>query len=62
MYSFNNGFRIRNKSGISCHTYQYFTEADLSKLRSIGYATPMTPLEEGVGEYVQQYLMQEKVL
>jgi ADP-L-glycero-D-manno-heptose 6-epimerase len=43
-------------------TYQYFTEADLSKLRSIGYATPMTPLEEGVGEYVQQYLMQEKVL
>lgn len=38
--------------------YQYFTEADMSKIRSIGYSKPFTSLEEGVKEYVQNYLMQ----
>ena len=42
-------------------TYQYFTEADLSKLRSIGYAREMTALEDGVAEYVQQYLLSDRV-
>lgn len=37
--------------------YQYFTEANMTKLRSIGYKTEFTSLEEGVKEYVQQYLM-----
>ncbi len=33
--------------------YQYFTEADMSKLKSIGYEKPFTSLEEGVKEYVE---------
>lgn len=32
--------------------YQYFTEADMSKLRSIGYKKPFTSLEDGVREYI----------
>lgn len=36
--------------------YQYFTEADMSKLLNAGYPTPLTSLEEGVKEYVQDYL------
>ena len=43
-------------------TYQYFTEADLSKLRSIGYDRDMTSLEAGVTEYVQEYLVKDAVL
>ena len=41
-------------------TYQYFTEAKMSKLRSIGYSEPFYSLENGVKEYVQEYLMQGK--
>ena len=37
-------------------TYQYFTEANMSKLRSAGYKKPFHSLEEGVKEYVQEYL------
>ncbi len=36
--------------------YQYYTEADISKLRAAGYKKPMTSLEEGVGIYVRDYL------
>jgi len=36
--------------------YQYFTEADMSKLKSIGYPLPFTSLEDGVADYVQHYL------
>ncbi|MDD3287994.1 MAG: ADP-glyceromanno-heptose 6-epimerase [Alphaproteobacteria bacterium] len=36
--------------------YQYFTEADMSKLRAAGYTLPFTALEEGVKIYVQNYL------
>ena len=43
-------------------TYQYFTEADLSKLRNIGYDRDMTSLEAGVTEYVQSYLTQDRLL
>ena len=39
--------------------YQYYTQADLTHLRSIGYSQPMTSLEEGVRQYVQNYLNQE---
>ncbi|WP_017731401.1 ADP-glyceromanno-heptose 6-epimerase [Nafulsella turpanensis] len=34
--------------------YQYFTEADMTKLRSIGYQAPFTSLEDGVREYVEK--------
>lgn len=37
--------------------YQYHTEADLTKLRRAGYGKPFTPLEEGVREYVQEFLL-----
>ncbi len=36
--------------------YQYFTEAAMQKLHSIGYTKPFTPLEDGIREYVQEYL------
>ncbi len=36
--------------------YQYFTEADMSKLRSIGYTKDFMPLRKGVQDYVQSYL------
>lgn len=39
--------------------YQYFTEATSQKLQSAGYTTPFFTLEEGVKDYVQQYLMQD---
>ena len=37
--------------------YQYFTEAKMEKLRSIGYSKPFYSLETAVEEYVQGYLM-----
>lgn len=37
--------------------YQYFTCADISKLRDAGYNTPLTPLNEAVRDYVQNYLV-----
>lgn len=40
--------------------YQYFTEANMSKLRSIGYSKPFTSLEEGVNDYVKNYLIPNK--
>ena len=36
--------------------YQYFTEADGTKLRSAGYDRPFTPLEAAVRDYVTSYL------
>ncbi|MFI5135752.1 MAG: ADP-L-glycero-D-mannoheptose-6-epimerase, partial [Chitinophagales bacterium] len=41
--------------------YQYFTEAKMEKLCNAGYAKPFRSLEEGITEYVQQFLMQNKV-
>jgi ADP-L-glycero-D-manno-heptose 6-epimerase len=38
--------------------YQYFTQAEMQKLRHAGYKKPFTSLEEGVRDYVQNYLMQ----
>ena len=39
--------------------YQYYTQADLSNLRAKGYNKPMTPLEEGIRQYVQNFLNKE---
>lgn len=36
--------------------YQYYTQATMDKLRGIGYTAHFTTLEEGVREYVQDYL------
>jgi ADP-L-glycero-D-manno-heptose 6-epimerase len=36
--------------------YQYFTEADVSKLRAAGYGRPFLTVEEGVRDYVETYL------
>ncbi len=38
------------------HKYQYFTEADMSKLREAGYDKPFTELEEGIRRYVQDFM------
>lgn len=37
--------------------YQYFTQANIAKLRAAGYDRPFTSLEEGVRDYVQNYLL-----
>jgi ADP-glyceromanno-heptose 6-epimerase len=39
--------------------YQYYTQADLSNLRAKGYNKPLTPLEEGIRLYVQDFLNKE---
>lgn len=39
--------------------YQYFTEAEIQKLRNVGYTKPFTELEEGVGQYVSEFLLSE---
>jgi ADP-L-glycero-D-manno-heptose 6-epimerase len=36
--------------------YQYFTEADMTKLRLIGYNREFTSLEDGVADYVNKFL------
>lgn len=41
-------------------TYQYFTEANMDKLRSIGYDIPFHGLEQGIQDYVQNYLVPGK--
>lgn len=38
--------------------YQYFTEANIAKLRAAGFTQPMTELEDGVGRYVRDFLSQ----
>jgi ADP-L-glycero-D-manno-heptose 6-epimerase len=39
--------------------YQYFTEADMTRLRAAGYTDSFYSLEEGVKDYVQEYLVHE---
>lgn len=42
--------------------YQYFTEANLSRLRAVGYTAPVTSLENAVGDYVRNYLVPDQRL
>ena len=42
--------------------YQYFTQANMSKLQNAGYKKSFTNLESGVKDYVQNYLLNEKYL
>jgi ADP-L-glycero-D-manno-heptose 6-epimerase len=41
-------------------TYQYFTEANMQKIRSIGYDLPFHSLEEGIHDYVSNYLTSQR--
>ncbi len=40
--------------------YQYFTEANMSKLKQAGYTKSFTSLEKGVVDYVKNYLVESK--
>jgi len=42
--------------------YQYFTQAEISKLRASGYDRPVTPLTDAVADYVKNYLVPGKRL
>jgi len=42
--------------------YQYFTQADIAKLRASGYTRPLTPLADAVADYVRGYLVPGKYL
>ena len=42
--------------------YQYFTQADIGKLRAAGYDRPVTPLDDAVRDYVVNYLLPGKSL
>ena len=54
--------KIRNISFIDTpedirEKYQYFTQGDMQKLKSIGYKKPFSTLENGVEDYVKSYLI-----
>ncbi|HET7118786.1 MAG TPA: ADP-glyceromanno-heptose 6-epimerase [Hanamia sp.] len=42
------------------NTYQYFTEADMNKIHARGYTQPFYSLEDGVDDYVRNYLSEGK--
>ena len=37
--------------------YQYFTEAEIKKIKKVGYTAPISSLEAGVTDYVKNYLL-----
>jgi len=42
--------------------YQYFTEADMTKLKQAGYNKQTTPFEDAIKDYVQNYLQKKGYL
>jgi ADP-L-glycero-D-manno-heptose 6-epimerase len=42
--------------------YQYFTEAKMDKIRKAGYSTESTSLENGVTDYIKNFLMKDLYL
>jgi len=42
--------------------YQYFTEANTGKLKNTDYNVPVTSLEDGVTDYVKNYLIGKQFL
>jgi len=42
--------------------YQYYTCADITKLRTAGYKKQINPLEDAIKDYVQNYLMKKEYL
>ena len=41
--------------------YQYYTCADMRKLKQIGFDMPFTSLEDGIKSYVQEYLLTNSI-
>jgi ADP-L-glycero-D-manno-heptose 6-epimerase len=39
------------------HKYQNFTQANMAKLYAAGYSRPMTTLEDGVTQYIQDFMI-----
>ena len=39
--------------------YQYFTQAEMSRLRAAGYHAPFLSLEDGIADYVNNYLAKD---
>lgn len=39
--------------------YQYYTKAEMDKLRQAGYVRPFMTVEQGVADYVRNYLDKE---
>ncbi|MDO8543479.1 MAG: ADP-glyceromanno-heptose 6-epimerase [Opitutaceae bacterium] len=48
--------------GVLRGKYQYYTKADISRLRASGYSRPVTVLAEAVRDYVQNHLVPGKRL
>ncbi len=42
--------------------YQYYTRADVSRLRATGFSVPVTPLRDAVADYVRNYLIPDRRL
>jgi len=42
--------------------YQYFTEANMNKIKKAGFNSSITNLEEGVADYVKNYLLDKQFL
>ena len=42
--------------------YQYFTEANLEKIKKAGYSKPEFSLEDGITDYVKNYMLKNKYL
>jgi len=42
--------------------YQYFTEADTTKIKLTGYDKKIMNLREGVGDYIKNYLLKNQYL
>jgi len=42
--------------------YQYFTEANMNKIKKAGFNSSITNLEEGVADYVKKYLLGKQFL
>jgi ADP-L-glycero-D-manno-heptose 6-epimerase len=43
-------------------TYQYFTQAEMDKIRAAGYQEPFHGLEAGIEDYVQRYLAHDEAI
>jgi ADP-L-glycero-D-manno-heptose 6-epimerase len=54
--------RVHRDAGRLRAKYQYYTKADISKLRASGYDRPVTPLTAAVADYVRNYLVPGKRL
>ena len=42
--------------------YQYFTEANINKIRKAGYNENISSLEDGIADYVKNYLLSDSYL